>query len=219
LTNTITLFLIELHRDSLKTTVKMATCKAFYQERAVQMHINIHAIIPTTTVNGPGQRFGIWVQGCHHHCKGCFNPETHNPEDGTLISIENLYQQITEHTTIEGISVSGGEPFEQAPALTKLLQMIHHNTNLTCLVYTGYTFEEITSQKEFSELLPYIDILIAGPFIEEQKIHQPLLSSSNQTMHLLNNRYNLEDIHTEDVEIIIADDGTITITGHQNFTV
>ena len=94
------------------------------------MKIRIHDLIPISNVNGPGKRFCIWVQGCNLNCPNCFNPTTHSFTLGSLYQIEEILQMIVSVKGIEGISISGGEPFLQSNALLELATMIKKKTNL-----------------------------------------------------------------------------------------
>ena len=86
--------------------------------------MKIHSIISNSTVNGPGNRFVIWTQGCSLDCLGCWNPETHLFKSGNEYQIQDLFSLIIKETTIEGITISGGEPFDQADELYNLTKEI-----------------------------------------------------------------------------------------------
>jgi anaerobic ribonucleoside-triphosphate reductase activating protein len=177
------------------------------------MFINIHHIISLTEVNGPGKRFGIWFQGCNINCNGCFNPETHYLNTGKRIQPVELLEEITAHKNIEGISISGGEPFLQAEGLLELLKLIKNKTGLSVLVFTGFTYEKLKDKRTTNEAITYIDLLIAGPYMAHLKTNIPLLASSNQTIHFITQRYKPYDLKIYDVEIIIEKNGLTTITG------
>ena len=177
------------------------------------MKIRLHAVIPITEANGPGKRFGIWTQGCLLKCEGCFNPDTHSLYGGYEIEIDVLFEQINSQNNIEGVSISGGEPLLQTEALEQLLKKIKQNTNLSVLLFSGYTFEQITANQNQKQILKYLDILIAGPFIPKLKTDQPLLASKNQQIYFLTQRYNIFDLPVFDAEIIIKPNGNVIITG------
>jgi anaerobic ribonucleoside-triphosphate reductase activating protein len=178
------------------------------------MEINIHHIIPLTEVNGPGKRFGIWFQGCNLNCKGCFNSETHPFNKGKIIQPVKLLEDIVKQKDIEGISISGGEPFLQAEGLLELLKLIKNKTDLSILVFTGFSLEKLRENCISNEGIDYIDLLIAGPYMNNLKTNIPLLSSSNQTIHFITQRYNPSDLEISDIEIIIEKNGLTTITGN-----
>ena len=143
--------------------------------------------------NGTGVRVSLFVSGCTHHCKGCFNPATWNFDFGCEYTkeTENSIMDALSPTYIEGLSLLGGEPFEpqNQPTLVGLLKRIRSelpNKNIWC--YSGYTFEELSGQKESRaytnttlEMLSLIDILVDGEFVEELKdISLKFRGSSNQ---------------------------------------
>ena len=87
------------------------------------MHIRIHKILTGSSANGPGIRNAVWFQGCTLNCPGCFNPQTHDPEDGKLITSDDLCSQLlSPDTPCGGITISGGEPFQQPEGLLALLK-------------------------------------------------------------------------------------------------
>ncbi|MDY6970023.1 MAG: 4Fe-4S single cluster domain-containing protein [Spirochaetota bacterium] len=182
------------------------------------MKLRLHNIIQQTRVNGPGNRFGIWVQGCNLNCSGCFNPQTHSFDDGYEIYVDELFKQIIHYNNIEGISISGGEPLLQGETLLYLLNRITKETDLTILIYTGYTYDEIIADRIMNKLLSHIDIIIAGPYKESLKINNSVLSSSNQEVYFLTDRYTQNDLDISNTEVIIGNNGAITLTGLLNIT-
>jgi len=144
-------------------------------------------------VNGPGKRFVIWFQGCPFHCKGCLNPEFWENDGGVLMDVKRIMDHIRlsrETEQIEGVTFTGGEPLIQAEALLSLVRAIK-SEGLTILCYTGYLFQDILNDKVpyAKELLKYIDILIDGPYIEEEKAALPWRGSRNQRVYFLTDRY------------------------------
>jgi len=177
--------------------------------------LQIHNFLSRSTANGPGKRAVIWVQGCSRDCPGCFNPETHSFEEGIPISVDELVDRITSlGRIIEGVSVSGGEPLDQMPSLLRLLRELRRGTRLSLLVFTGYTWEEVHAMSGTSELLELIDVLIAGPYDASQHGPRGLLGSTNQTVHLVTDRYTLADLRSVPCsEVIITDHGDIIASG------
>jgi len=86
------------------------------------MKLNIAGYIKSSRANGPGNRSVIFFQGCPFHCYGCFNEHLQPVEEKQLISPEDLLMEISENNRIEGITVSGGEPFLQPEALFELFK-------------------------------------------------------------------------------------------------
>jgi len=176
--------------------------------------MKIHSIISNSTVNGPGNRFVIWTQGCSLDCLGCWNPETHLFKSGNEYQIQDLFSLIIKETTIEGITISGGEPFDQADELYNLTKEIKENTNLTQIIYSGYTIKEIRVDKNKQTVLSNIDVLIDGRFNSEKLSKNYIIGSINQKHHFLTNRYSLNDFrNTNGIEYHFESNGTTTLTG------
>lgn len=141
-------------------------------------------------VNGPGLRSVVWVQGCSLGCAGCFNPHTHPHEQRHLLDPEELGCRLAKLPDTDGITISGGEPFEQAQACAILAATVH-SAGRSIVVFTGYEFDYLrrSSIPAVKELLASIDLLIAGPYVQRLKCDGELWrGSSNQTIHLLTNR-------------------------------
>ncbi len=176
--------------------------------------LNIHSVINASRVNGPGTRLVVFTKGCKQDCPGCFNKELHPFEGGTEVDPRAL---IEEHFSkeLEGITISGGEPFEQPEALLALLKVARSEYGLTSVVYTGFDYAALTARAEAKPSLEHIDVLIDGRFVEG-KIENSLLArgSTNQSFIFLTARYSLNDFYMPgNVEISIGPDGTITSTG------
>lgn len=137
--------------------------------------LKIASIAKNSVVDGPGIRYTIFTQGCYHNCPECHNQTTHNPNDGKLVDIEDLYNEIINSDICDGVTFSGGEPFLQSAALFELAIKIKRHTKLNIICYTGYTYEEIqkiiTDQKCQSHLalLNSIDYLVDGKFDKDKK--------------------------------------------------
>ena len=136
------------------------------------------------TVLGPGKRIGIWLQGCSNRCPGCISRDTWEVSEGHRLDIRTIISQCIayEKEGIDGITISGGEPFEQSEALEKLLIGLHDWTDslqhpIDYLCYSGKSYDEIA--QKYPNLLKYLDVLIPEPFREELPI-RPLRGSSNQ---------------------------------------
>ena len=182
------------------------------------MTINLHNFLERSTENGPGTRAVIWVQGCTLHCPGCFNPDTHAQEPRQLVSVEELAARILKISGIEGITISGGEPFLQAKPLVQLGELLHTH-DLGLVVFSGFTFEQLTQarKKDWNALLAVTDSLIAGPFMQEFACNLALRGSRNQTLHFLSDRYlplkaQLE-ADSNSIELFIDASGRIKMTG------
>lgn len=148
------------------------------------MELRIAGVEKDSVVDGAGIRYVIFTQGCHHHCPGCHNPQTHDPNGGQPVELEALLKDIANQKLIKGVTFSGGEPFLQAGALAVLGGELKQR-GYDIVTYTGYLFEELVelsrSQPEIMELLQVTDWLIDGPFIQEQRTYSlPYRGSANQ---------------------------------------
>lgn len=184
--------------------------------------LRIHAILPRTRANGPGVRFGVWVQGCRRGCPGCFNPATHDPAGGYPVDVGDLVGRIVAAAraageaagTLEGVTVSGGEPLEQPEALRYFLETLRRESTLSVVLFSGFTRAEIEALPEGPGILAGLDLLVAGPFDAAQRLGRGLRGSPNQEVHFLTDRYTLRDLEDlPDAEIVIAPDGAVTRSG------
>ena len=135
---------------------------------------------PITSL-GPNNRLGIWTKGCVRKCKGCSNPETQAPSEAFEISIEDLLKSY-DFSVIDGVTISGGEPFMQLNELLRLLTILREKSVNDILVYTGYTYEELKNMNNpiIDEIFSKISVLIDGPYIDELNDEHILKGSSNQ---------------------------------------
>ena len=118
--------------------------------------------------DGPGLRTSIYCAGCGHHCKGCHNPQSWDIANGKWMSIDEI-MEVIKADTISNVSFSGGDPFFQVEAFTELARRIKTETSKTIWCWTGFTIEQIRADEHLSMLLPYLDTLVDGPFILEQR--------------------------------------------------
>ncbi|HZH60280.1 MAG TPA: 4Fe-4S single cluster domain-containing protein [Metabacillus sp.] len=184
------------------------------------MKLLIHRYLPLTTVEGPGKRFCLWVQGCSIRCEGCGVPWTWSKKNGRTISVEDLFLEIkksSQNNNIEGVTFLGGEPFDQAESLGKLALMVKE-LGLTVMTFSGYLYEDLEKRKECQALLKATDLLIDGPFIKDKlDLSRPWVGSSNQRYHFLTSTYKeLENqllTMGNKVEIRIGNDGLVSING------
>lgn len=135
--------------------------------------IRLYGMVPDSIVDGPGLRFGVFVQGCSHHCPGCHNPESQPAEGGELSTVQQVFDIIRENTLIHDVTLSGGEPFEQPEACAELAHMLK-DAGYGVWSYTGYLYEDLRNWKgpeaaAINDLLDTIDVLVDGPFIQEKK--------------------------------------------------
>jgi len=153
------------------------------------MKIRVAGIEKESVVDGPGLRFVLFVQGCTRHCTGCHNPDTWDFDGGQEMDTGEILDQFGEGGLIRGITLSGGEPFEQAGACALLAGQIRA-LGRDIVTYTGYTFEELQDRSsadlDVKRLLEATDILVDGPFIaEERDWDLPFRGSRNQRLILV----------------------------------
>ena len=129
--------------------------------------LRISGIAEESIVDGPGLRYVVFTQGCPHHCRGCHNPETHDPGGGILRDTDDLLQAVEENPLLSGVTFSGGEPFLQPEPLAAMARKVK-KAGKTVLVYTGYTLEQLVADRNAAvrELLLLTDTLVDGPYIE-----------------------------------------------------
>ena len=150
--------------------------------------IRIHAKETGVTTLGPGKRFCLWVQGCRQRCPGCVAPLSRDENGGRLIPVNALAVEIA-LSGMDGLTISGGEPFLQAAALAEMLDLIREKRDMGVIVYTGYILERLKEEPESRALLERIDLLIDGPYIQELDDGGSLRGSSNQRVICLTDRY------------------------------
>ena len=184
------------------------------------MKLRVFNIIKNTKVEGPGNRYCIWVQGCSKHCKGCQAVHTWSHKGGELYNVKNIIDDIFKHKdSIEGVTFLGGEPFEQAEALGLIAEDVKAK-GLSVVCFTGGKIEELRENPINKKLLDNTDLLIDGEFVHELVDYsRPWCGSANQRYHFLNDRYN-EEIFTKyknKVELNISKNGQIFMNGMGNF--
>lgn len=134
--------------------------------------------------DGPGLRLTFFLQGCPHECFGCHNPETWSDTEGKFFLLDDFLCQLTPSPLISGITLSGGEPFAQAPAAARIAQWAGSRA-YNVWVYSGYCWEELSrsTRPGFQELLQCADVLVDGPFhLEERDLSLPFRGSRNQRL-------------------------------------
>lgn len=140
-------------------------------------------IRPFDIANGEGVRVSIFVTGCTHHCEGCFNKEYQDFHAGSLWSNKETAEVIEylSKDEISGLTVLGGEPFQNALDLTKIIKEIKKKIDKPIWIYSGYTFEQLLGSNKKIELLKLIDVLVDGKFEQNKKdLKLRFRGSSNQ---------------------------------------
>ena len=152
--------------------------------------MNYATIKPLDIANGTGCRVSLFVSGCPHHCKGCFNEEAWDYEYGNPFTkeVEDKIIEMLEPYYISGLSLLGGEP-ATIPHMLELGNLIHRVKELypekDIWMYSGYIFEDIVKMSdncpEYFDIVKNIDVLVDGQFVEELKnITLKFRGSSNQ---------------------------------------
>lgn len=130
--------------------------------------IRLYGTVGDSIVDGPGLRYAVFVQGCSHGCPGCHNPESHDPRGGTERAIADIVAEIDANRLLSGVTLSGGEPFEQCAACLALARAVKAR-GLTLWAFSGYRYEDLAAGRPDSlapELLACCDVLVDGPFVE-----------------------------------------------------
>lgn len=164
---------------------------------------------------GPGSRTVVWFQGCTIRCPGCINPHLFSSKGGFSVSAETIAERAKEHGD-EGLTLIGGEPFDQPKALRKLVEAAHrHGLGVIC--FTGYRVEELRMKgDEYLQALQSIDLLIDGRYEREQpEDSRSLVGSKNQRFIELSTRYKNFDPATNPnkVELRISSAGKVSVAG------
>jgi anaerobic ribonucleoside-triphosphate reductase activating protein len=148
--------------------------------------ISILDIVEDTTVDGPGFRTSIYAAGCPRRCLGCHNPQSWAIENGSLWTLEAIMGKIKQ-SEFSNVTFSGGDPLMQVDAFTALAKRIRMETNKTIWCYTGYLYEEILKSPRLAQILPFIDVLVDGPYMENLRDESlRFRGSSNQRMININ---------------------------------
>jgi len=153
--------------------------------------LRIYAVLPRTLALGPFLRFAVWVQGCNRECPWCMTPDARPCDQGTVADTGSLARQIIADSCIKGMTISGGEPFLQPGALSRLIDSVRRERDMGVIVYTGFMLEELRLSKDqnIRGLLDRTDLLIDGPYIRELDDGLSLRGSSNQNICLMTGRY------------------------------
>lgn len=155
-------------------------------------NVRIHNMVLHSKVLGPETRSVIWFQGCKRRCKGCMSESTRPLDGGKLIPINRILEEIKKLDDIEGVTISGGEPFLQIDALYYIIKDIRETTDLGVIIYTGYTMEELHALNDgmVEEILNGLaDLIIDGEYVDDLNDGKSLKGSSNQTLNFLTERY------------------------------
>lgn len=174
-------------------------------------------ILYPVEVLGPGKRVGIWFCGCPRRCRGCSNPELWEFQDRYHTSPQFVYElvlKIAENHTVDGFTLTGGDPLYQAEELQRLVALLK-NISDDILVYTGYLLEELNAKQ-----LEGISVLIDGEYLEDRNTNCILRGSDNQRIHILDPAH-AEKYHdylghaTNEIQNFSVSDGVISVGIHK----
>lgn len=138
-----------------------------------------------TKALGPYKRYAIWVQGCEKNCQGCIATDARSLNEGMVVTVSELVETIVKEREIEGITISGGEPFLQQEALCELIDSIRVRRDCGVIIYTGMSYKEISD----TTLAQKSDLVIDGEYIAELNDDKSLRGSSNQNIIDVSGRY------------------------------
>ena len=178
--------------------------------------IYLNKIIPQTRCEGWGVRYAIWVQGCSIRCRGCFAKHTWNKYLGRKVCISTLMDDIRDFSCdIDGITILGGEPFDQAKPLGIIAQKVQE-LGLSVITFTGYSYEVVENDNTL--LFQNSDLIISEPYIEDLKDPSLyLIGSSNQRFNYRTSRFRFaegnERMYNNTIEVRVSLDGTVCING------
>ncbi len=194
--------------------------------------MELHGMISQSRVNGPGSRAVIWFQGCSLACPGCWNPLTHAIGIHRQKSVKEVCDWILSCVGIEGVTFSGGEPFQQAEDLLEICEFVKaKRADLSLGVFSGYSQEELIrgrwhyrredrsdipgSPQLFQRITALLDFAILGRFAKSKLSHtKPLCGSANQQIIFFSDRYSATDLPRQACEILVSLDGDdMTLTG------
>jgi len=148
--------------------------------------IRLYGLATDSIVDGPGYRTSIFTQGCPHHCPGCHNPESHALDGGTVWTLDDVEKKFSDNPLLNGITLSGGEPFLQPAACAELARRAKLR-GLNVWAYTGYLYEQLLEMAKtdaaVEALLDATDVLVDGPFVlAERSLELEFCGSRNQRL-------------------------------------
>lgn len=169
---------------------------------------------PRTRALGPGHRAVIWFHGCSFDCPGCVAADMNASTEFARVEVRRLVRTVAAIPDIEGVTLSGGDPFDQnLEALTLLLQELRACSPLSIMCYTGRTLAQLRSGSKATDherVLVNVDILVDGLYVEALNDGSAWRGSANQQVHFLSPRYkHLEEsiLRSRDRQLEVAIDG------------
>jgi anaerobic ribonucleoside-triphosphate reductase activating protein len=177
--------------------------------------LRVSSVMENSSIYGPGSRYVIWVQGCSLGCVGCWNQKLWPTAGGNEVRVDDMVLSISRVDGIEGVTILGGEPLEQAAPMLKLLREVR-SLGLTVMLYSGYEESELDTIQ--TACVESSDIVILGRYIAALRdTSMRWRGSSNQEVRLVSEAYaGLEIEEANEVEITITVDGRISMVGYPN---
>lgn len=194
--------------------------------------LEVHSFLESSSVNGPGERAVIWLQGCSIGCPRCWNPATHLRSAGSnwaaVEEIVSWLSVVRSRIEISGLTISGGEPLEQAPGLVQLVEDVHGQfPDLSTGLFSGYSETELdrggylcfpsavaAEKREFwRRIRRTLDFAVLGRYNALAPSSDPLITSKNQRLRLYSSRYSPADFMPQLVEVTIDGHGLTQVTG------
>jgi len=202
--------------------------------------MRIHKLIASSTVNGPGKRAVVWLQGCDLGCLGCWNPKSHSREAGTAMELYEVTRWINEQVETEkitGVTFSGGEPCQQIKELQHLVVTLRCTLGdkFSLGLFSGYTLKELENGQYVApgfkpriavydnlanvlaymwrSTAAYLDWGVFGRYEATKRTEDPLVSSANQELKLFTDLHRPEDFAPQGMEARIEEGGRLTLTG------
>lgn len=180
----------------------------------------IARILYPVKVLGPGNRVGIWFNGCKHQCPGCSNPELWNIQERYRTNIrvvKRLLDKIADGNEIEGFTLTGGDPFLQPDTLRELLPVLKAYSH-DVLAYTGYEYGDIANQ--YPDIVSQLAVVIDGRYVQELNNGSPLKGSDNQTIVVVNENFkgrydNYLCNLTNEIQNFTLHDGVVSVGIHR----
>lgn len=176
--------------------------------------LRVGRVLHGTSAEGPGRRTAIWVQGCSIRCRGCINPQLFDARGGEAMQPEDIAAAAADHGD-EGLTLLGGEPFDQAAACARLCEAARER-GLGVICFTGYTLESLRERGDAGRMLGSIDLLVDGPYLADQpETERALVGSSNQRFVHLTDRYaDYDPARAKNrVELRITPQGHVEVAG------
>lgn len=175
--------------------------------------LNVARWVARSRVNGPGERFVLWVQGCSIRCAGCWNRDTWSHAPRVTMTVDEILREIDAAAGVDGVTLTGGEPFEQAEALLPLVEALRAR-GLSVMAFTGREAAELLGPAALA-LIACLDVLVVGRYEAAQRsLDLAWRGSRNQQIRFLTTRHDERDLPTgREMEVHLSPDGSIAVTG------